>query len=228
MRPEYIVGLDLGQTSDYTAVAVLERTLDGERNRYAVSHLERFALGTSYTAIADRMDELVRTPPLLDCTIAVDQTGVGRAVVDLLRARDMPASLKRITITGGQAVTKEPGGICHVPKKDLVGVLQVLLQARRINVARGLRHARTLVRELENFRVKITEAAHETFGVWRDGQHDDLVLAVALAAWVGETFFLSAWDPTPHPASLNAMANIPKGVFLTGDGLDIDWSAIGL
>jgi hypothetical protein len=42
------------------------------------------------------------------------------------------------------------------------------------------------VRELQQFQVKITAAANETFGVWRDGQHDDLVLAVALACWWAE------------------------------------------
>jgi hypothetical protein len=42
------------------------------------------------------------------------------------------------------------------------------------------------MRELQQFQVKVTAAAHETFGVWRDGQHDDLVLAVALACWWSE------------------------------------------
>jgi hypothetical protein len=73
-----------------------------------------------------------------------------------------------------------------VPKKELVASLQVLLQTRRLKVAKTLPEAATLVRELETFRVKVTEAANETFGAWREGQHDDLVLAVALAAWVGE------------------------------------------
>ena len=36
------------------------------------------------------------------------------------------------------------------------------------------------------FRVKVTAARHEVFQSWREGQHDDLVLAVALAAWLGE------------------------------------------
>ena len=49
-----------------------------------------------------------------------------------------------------------------------------------------LREVAILIRELETFRVKITEAANETFGAWREGQHDDLLLAVALAAWAGE------------------------------------------
>jgi hypothetical protein len=46
-----------------------------------------------------------------------------------------------------------------------------------------LREAGVLLQELQNFQVKITAAASETFGVRRDGQHDDLVLAVALASW---------------------------------------------
>ena len=29
-------------------------------------------------------------------------------------------------------------------------------------------------------------AAHDIYGAWREGQHDDLVLATALAVWFGE------------------------------------------
>ena len=39
---------------------------------------------------------------------------------------------------------------------------------------------------MENFRVKVTDAANETFGAWRERPHDDLVLAVAIAAWQAE------------------------------------------
>jgi hypothetical protein len=44
------------------------------------------------------------------------------------------------------------------------------------------------VQELENFRVRITPAVNEVFGDWREGEHDDLVFALALAAWVGENW----------------------------------------
>jgi hypothetical protein len=46
--------------------------------------------------------------------------------------------------------------------------------------------AAVLVRELENFRVKITGTANETFEAWREAQYDDLVLAAALACWLAE------------------------------------------
>jgi hypothetical protein len=121
--------------------------------------------------------------------LVVDQTGVGRAVVDMLTAAmagRVNCQFLPVTITAGEAVTVGEAGQVRVPKKELVGVLQVLLQTRRLRVAASLPDAATLVRELETFRVKITAAANETFGAWREGQHDDLVLAVGLAAWMGE------------------------------------------
>ena len=32
-------------------------------------------------------------------------------------------------------------------------------------------------------RAKVSEAGNTQFGAWREGSHDDLVLAVALACW---------------------------------------------
>ena len=43
-----------------------------------------------------------------------------------------------------------------------------------------------LMAELITFRSKITVAGNETFGAWRERDHDDLVLAVALALWLAE------------------------------------------
>ena len=60
----------------------------------------------------------------------------------------------------------------------------MLLQTGRLKVAAGLKDARTLVHELLRFRVKIDPlTAHDSYGAWREGAHDDLVLAVAIAVW---------------------------------------------
>src|SRR5262245_7085633 len=87
----YFVGLDLGQARVFTALAVLERPLlqrgDAPAQRrppYALRHLVRFALGTPYPEVAREVVKLLRTPPLPGALLAVDQTGVGRAVVDML------------------------------------------------------------------------------------------------------------------------------------------------
>jgi hypothetical protein len=79
---KYLAGLDLGQTSDYTALAILERTRpkngpNSKQKFFAVRHLERFPLGTSYTTICDRVVDLFDEPPLANGTLAIDQTGVG-------------------------------------------------------------------------------------------------------------------------------------------------------
>jgi hypothetical protein len=77
-------------------------------------------------------------------------------------------------------------GISYVPKRDLVSVVQVALQTERLKIASALPEAEALVRELQNFQVKISlDTAHDSYGAWRDGTHDDLVLAVALAVWCG-------------------------------------------
>jgi hypothetical protein len=63
----------------------------------------------------------------------------------------------------------------------------VLLQGGRLKVAGALRDQPVLVRELLNFQVRIDPlTAHDSYGAWREGAHDDLVLAVALACWRGE------------------------------------------
>ena len=54
MPGDYLIGLDLGQARDYSALAVVERAREphpdgGGRlvSRYAVRHLRRWPLGTS-------------------------------------------------------------------------------------------------------------------------------------------------------------------------------------
>ncbi|HEY7309267.1 MAG TPA: hypothetical protein VH643_07930 [Gemmataceae bacterium] len=183
----YVLGLDLGQTSDFTALAVLERhpaETAEQKPDYALRHLRRFPLGTAYTEIVPAVGAVRRNEPLREAPLIVDQTGVGRAVVDMLRHSACGAI--PVTITGGHATTVTADGSYHVPKKELITALQVVMQGRRLQIARSLPEAATLVRELQNFQVKITAAANETFGVWRDGQHDDLVLAVGLACWWSE------------------------------------------
>ena len=52
--------------------------------------------------------------------------------------------------------------------------------------------ARTLTAELLNFQAKITTAANDTYGAWRQGTHDDTVLGLAIALWFAERYI----DPT--------------------------------
>jgi hypothetical protein len=43
-----------------------------------------------------------------------------------------------------------------------------------------------LVSDVLAFKVRITPAGNDTYGSWREDSHDDLVPALALAAWYAE------------------------------------------
>ena len=181
---KFYVGLDLGQSRDYTALCVAEKVPPEDSDDYElhVRHLERFR-DVLYPDVAERVSRLMDVPPLRDnAALAIDATGVGAAVVDMLRRSRL--TFDAVTITGGDTETQRGYDSYRVPKRDLVGNLQVLLQSGRLKIARSLEHAETLRAELLNFRVKINVAtAHDTYEAWREGDHDDLVLAAALAAW---------------------------------------------
>ena len=241
----YYVGLDLGQSQDYTALAVLETQLwtgplvdwadfgvffpEGvdpggwvspsavgplyaERILavnaaygvgplagdvpVAVRHLQRFELGTKYTDIVRSVRRLLLREPfmgrMLYTRLLVDRTGVGAGVVDSFYEHGVrPIS---VTIHGGSAVTWEPADLGYrVPKRDLVAAVQVLLQNGRLKIAPEMELAPVLKKELLNFRVKIDPStAHDSYEHWREGDHDDLVLATALACWFSE--YVRKWE----------------------------------
>ena len=181
---KFFVGLDLGQSQDYTALSILERLKNDKEYVYHVRHLERIR-GAPYPSIVDKTAKIMQSPGLKrEASLVVDQTGVGAPVVDLFQQ----AGLKPIgvLIHGGDKASHE-GESWRVPKRDLVGVLQVLLQTGRLKVASKLKLGPVLSQEMLNFKVKIDPmTAHDSYSAWREEDHDDLVLSVALAAWWGE------------------------------------------
>ncbi len=186
---EFYIGVDLGQAQDYTAISILYqniiyKSLKTKIPVYEVKHLERIALGTTYPRIINRLEALLQKPEIYSAqkVMVIDQTGVGKPVVDMLRQADL-CKIIGITITGGNEVNEVEGGF-HVPKKELVASLQVLIQSERIKISSGLEFADILKKEILNFRVKLDErTGHESFEAWREYEHDDLVLSTAIAAW---------------------------------------------
>ena len=184
MVMKFYIGLDLGQASDYTALNVMQQVDGKDGNVYHIRRLERIR-GAPYPDITQKVKAIMASPALAGRTdLVVDQTGVGTPVVDLLRQ----AGLKPVAVSihGGANVTRE-GNNWNVPKRDLVGVLQVLLQTGRLKVASKLKLGSVLQAEMLNFKVKIDPVtAHDSYSAWRDNEHDDLVLSAALAAWWAE------------------------------------------
>jgi hypothetical protein len=207
----FAVGVSVGRAGEPSAIAVLEVTpmvreeeywvdvvspaeigvefYEARRTRFvetapcsfAVRHLERFAAGASYTAIAGATADVVRRLPGADALVVTDVTGVGRPVV-VLFARHELAPVPVTVMAGGRPTLVH--GEYLIPKSDLISLLQIALHDRRLKIASGLPDAGTLRAELVNFRPTATGPADTE--AWREGAHDDMVFAVAVAVFVAE------------------------------------------
>jgi hypothetical protein len=67
----------------------------------------------------------------------------------------------------------------------LVSKLQALLHSGELRIAKELPDAHVLALEMQDFRANISETGYTRFGA-REGQHDDLVLSVAIGAWFAD------------------------------------------
>jgi hypothetical protein len=182
----FFVGVDLGQSSDPTAIAIVRRIQSGlswredKQSIFQVGHLERVALHTSYPAIVRHAQDLMDRRPIAgNVDLAIDQTGVGAPVADLFRQANV--DFTGVVITGGQDENTF-NNVTRVPKLKLVSHLQALLHEGRLHIQKNLPEAPVLVAELQNFRVRYSDSGHMTFNA-REGKHDDLVLALAIAVW---------------------------------------------
>lgn len=177
-----IVAADIGKQSDFTVAAVVLGSPTVPRE-YHVSKLDRWR-GIRYGDTVGKLVALAARHP--DATIAVDAGGVGRPVLDLVRDALPGRKVYGIISTGGRNVNagQEPGDVC-VPKGDLIGCLQVLLQAKRLTYSPSLPLVRELQGEFQRFEMKTTKALNLTYEA-AGGSHDDIVAALALACWVGE------------------------------------------
>lgn len=222
--PRYAIGVDLAFSVDYTAIAVLEQLPD---TPYRLRHLERLQR-VEYTDIGAHLRDLVaalrtpvdfeerpprdsqgripigvppeRVPRVPDATVVFDYTGVGVAVRETFEAAKIGAPLIGVSIHGGDK-TSYADGISRVPKVDLVSTLVVAFQNQALTITPSLPLTPVLVGELTTFSVKRNpETMHESFAAWREGDHDDLVLAAALAVW---------WAEQPQPPTA-APTGIPR------------------
>jgi hypothetical protein len=196
----FIVSADLGQSTDPTAIAVLQHQrgvfdpgseterhcnltshLQKPAERTDVRHLERLPLGMSYPSVVQHIAELLARPPLVGAELIIDETGVGRAVGDIFVEAGLKP--KRITITAGNEATSGHGrDRYHVAKTILISNLDAMLHTKELRFAAALTEAGAMAEELKDFRRKVSDAGRSTYAA-RTGRHDDLVLAVAIGCW---------------------------------------------
>ena len=138
-KAAFFTGLDLGQQQDPSALVVVERgTVPNPdkpgRTQYTfdVRHLHRWPLRTPYPDIIAGVKGLFAGPLLAGTPLVIDETGVGRPVVDMFRAAGIRATLRPFSITCGSAVTSNT-----IAKKHLVGAMQAPLVSGGCDSPRG-------------------------------------------------------------------------------------------
>jgi hypothetical protein len=196
--PHLFFGLDLGRRQDHSALVILERAVVPLQRRdpvtweelsclrFILRHAERLPLGLPYLQVVHRIHDLIHhTTEVLPGdfevlpghpinphkTLAVDATGVGAPIVEILRQLDLRARLIPITITSGSNAAEDPFGGYRVPRRDLLTQLRILLERRMLAIPATVSHHHDLHEELINLRDTPTP------------RRDDLALALALAAW---------------------------------------------
>lgn len=198
--PPVMIGLDIGQKIDPTALVVVEafrekRPSGRTEHEYIARVMERLPLGTPYPDVAKRVTQLVRnildrsrpaltSPPRI--TLVVDITGVGRPVCDIIRNDLEDAGIRikitEATFTYGDTITGRPGQReMRVGKAGLVSRLQAVFQTRRLAMPDNHPEAAAMTRELMDYEIKVDPDGDAKFGAFRVGSHDDLVTALGLA-----------------------------------------------
>jgi hypothetical protein len=200
--PVYIMGVDLGQSMDPTAVCVIEHRKTFKHHhsgkyrnqaseRFDVRHLARLPLGLSYPSIVAE-------------------------VCDLLDVAGLRAT--RVTITAGDTQSWADGG-WHVSKTILISTLDARLHTGELRFAKELTEADTMAEELRDFRRHVSASGRFQYEA-RATKHDDLVLAVAIALWalVGRPVMpapqFGTWGSTsssPHLGQINGGAGAQWG-----------------
>lgn len=194
---QYVVGLDIGQSHDPSALCVLHYTrepldkFDVNKEagtikqqaveRFDIRHAERLPLGLAYPEQVQHVAALMARPPLRGVAeLLVDESGVGRAVGDIFDTAGLDPT--RVVITAGDRATNPSHNRWHVPKQLLISTLDARLHTGELRFAAELTEAGALAEELKDFRRKVSTAGRYQYEA-RVGRHDDLVLAVAIALW---------------------------------------------
>lgn len=210
VRPvnKWIVGLDVGQSIDPSAVCVLNHQIvpgtewirdektrvskQSRTERFLVRHLERLPLGMSYPNQIQHVANLLSRDPLTGATFTLDYTGCGRPVADQFQRAGL--NPHKILITGGNEVTSQGGNTWHVPKGYLVSGLESRMHSGELKIADALIESPALKEELRDFNRKVSESGRVTYNA-RSGSHDDLVLAICIALFIATNMPTTTQEP---------------------------------
>lgn len=150
----YVIGIDLAKVKDYTVIRIYDR--DGNNQVFSdrIQSLEWPFQKAKIAAYAKHYNNAL-------CII--DATGIGDPICD---------DLARI------GVAVEPFKITEQTKKDLIEKLSIWIQQKKFKML----PSKEALLEYENFTYEVGPTGKIRYGA-REGFHDDIVMADALAIW---------------------------------------------
>lgn len=154
----YVIGADLAKVQDYTALAVYDGTNNEQVYQERIRQRDWPYQKRKIAALAKHYN---------DAVVVIDATGVGDPIADDL-------------LQAGIAV--EPIKITAPVKKELIEKLSIWIEQEKIKM---LNLQETLL-EFDNFSYEIGPSGVIRYGA-KQGYHDDIVIAHALAVWALHT-----------------------------------------
>jgi hypothetical protein len=210
MKNQLHIGIDIGKRHDPSAIVIA--VVEDRRptlpvwsqaptpkgvTHYRVPFLQRLPLETPYPEQVKQLLEYAHSGlnefkkaegfcSLQQCQIMVDVTGVGDAVVDMLKpGMSKIGMLHPCRLVAGDRLNKINFKEYQIGKAHFVSRLQVLSESRLVHLPPDYPEAQQLAQEMLDFDIDVDETSGKaTFGAMRPGTHDDLVCALGLACLI--------------------------------------------
>lgn len=190
----YILGISLKTRMQPTAIAVIEQEISQNGNwrpgieALRLRFLERVPLDYGITKTVAhvkallKQDEINKTEAGTGIDVVLDITNSGHAPEEIFKGAGINPLL--VTVTDASTLEEEIApNDWRIPNKELIGKLDIDLDAGRLQIADGLDLAGDLRGELDEFVRNPPRPNPNDPEAWREAQFDVLVFAVALAAW---------------------------------------------
>jgi hypothetical protein len=185
-----LLGLELGQRSDFSALATIDLVEDitsrldpvtfafHRSTKFRLRNVHRIPPGLAYAEFPARVRESAVQPPpghfgpRPRSVLAVDAAGPGGLVIQLLRQAQLECGILPATITGGEMGAPMPGGMYSVTRRELVSLLHLSIENQMLVFPAGMPLKDELIAGI---------AASKING--NQSEFDDMAIAIALALW---------------------------------------------
>lgn len=197
MERNIVIGVDLGRIVDRSALTVLESYVEVRElvfptreevvEHWQVQELHKWPHLTAYSTVVADVSVMMQTSGLEGAILAIDATGIGRAIYELFYnawRHDLLGELRPIPyVVVGNGESTFRTKYRRVVKEDLVGKLIVALENQLLAIPSGLAYAADLELELANFRRTIKKKGAASYAADGTREHDDLVSSLLLSMW---------------------------------------------